>query len=133
LDERREMMKKALFIGLAVILTLTLTMIAFAAARGKMDLKAGDEIYACNCGESCDCKTMSRNPGNCTCGKEMVKAKVASIESGKVMLQAAGWEKPRAFKTSGAYACNCPPSCKCDTISQKPGKCTCGVTMKDCP
>lgn len=123
-------MKKAFLIGLAVVLTFALAVVAFAGARGKMDLKAGDEIYACNCGESCDCNTMSRNPGKCTCGKEMVKAKAAGIESGKAMLQAAGWERPRSFRTTGVYACNCPPECKCDTISQKAGKCTCGVEMK---
>lgn len=122
-------MKKKLFLSLAVVLTIALAMTAFAASRGAMELKAGDEIYACNCGEKCACDTMSRNPGNCTCGKEMVKAKVTKVEEGKAHLQAAGWPKERAFKTSGKYACACPPACKCDTQSQNPGKCTCNVDM----
>jgi len=123
-------MKRTLYAGVAMILTLALVVVAFAGSRGKMDLKAGDEIYACNCGEACDCLGMSRNAGKCTCGKEMVKAKVESVKDGTAMLKAAGWEKARSFKTDGKYACACPPECKCDTIAQKPGKCTCGVEMK---
>lgn len=125
-----EKMKRAFFIGLAVVLTMAFTVVAFAGARGKMDLKVGEEINACNCGEKCDCYSMSRNAGKCTCNKDMVKAKVVKSESGQVMLQATGWEKPRPFKTAGVYTCACPPDCKCDTQSQKPGKCTCGKEMK---
>ena len=28
------------------------------------------------------------------------------------------------------YSCNCGPDCKCNTTSNQPGKCTCGVPMK---
>ena len=28
------------------------------------------------------------------------------------------------------YTCNCGASCKCNTISTKPGKCTCGSPLK---
>jgi hypothetical protein len=34
------------------------------------------------------------------------------------------------FKTAGLYVCDCPASCKCNTISDKPGKCGCGKEMK---
>jgi hypothetical protein len=31
--------------------------------------------YACACGAGCDCGTISQNPGNCVCGKEMKEVK----------------------------------------------------------
>jgi hypothetical protein len=60
----------------------------------------------------------------------MVKAKVMKVEEDHVMLKADSWEKERSFKTTGKYACACGPDCKCNTISQNPGKCTCGNEMK---
>lgn len=104
--------------------------VAFADTFGKMDLKVGDEVYACNCGMSCPCQTMSRMSGKCTCGNEMVKAKVMKVEEGKVMLKAESWDTERPFKTTGKYACACGADCKCGTISQNPGKCPCGMEMK---
>jgi hypothetical protein len=52
------------------------------------------------------------------------------VEKGKAYLKAEGWEKERVFKTEGKYTCDCGPDCKCNTISQNPGKCTCGAEMK---
>jgi hypothetical protein len=52
------------------------------------------------------------------------------VEAGKATFKAAGWEKERVFKTVGKYMCACGPECKCDTISQNPGNCTCGKKMK---
>jgi hypothetical protein len=68
--------------------------------------------------------------GKCTCGNDMVKAKVVKIEKGKADFKAEGWQKERSFKIIGKYACNCSPECKCGTISQNPGKWTCGSEMK---
>jgi len=113
-----------------VVLMVAVVAIAYAGSKAKMDLKVGDEIYACNCGADCPCNTMSRNAGKCTCGKDMVKAKVMSIEGDTAMLKAEGWDKERPFKMTGKYMCDCGPECKCDTISQNPGKCTCGKDMK---
>jgi hypothetical protein len=31
--------------------------------------------YACACEPSCDCNTISQNPGKCVCGKEMKEVK----------------------------------------------------------
>ena len=115
---------------LFAIIVLFCAAVAFAGSSGKMELKVGDEIYACNCGADCPCNTMSRMPGKCTCGKDMVKAKVMSVEEGQVMLKADSWDSGRPFKTTGKYTCACGPDCKCDTISQNPGKCTCGKEMK---
>ncbi len=32
---------------------------------------------------------------------------------------------------TGKYACACGEACKCGTISQKPGKCACGVDLNE--
>jgi hypothetical protein len=123
-------MKRLVLAGLVALLTIALAVAAFAGLKSKMDLKAGDEIYACNCGEKCPCDTMSHNAGKCTCGKDMVKATVVKAGDGTATLKAEGWPTERSFKTSGQYACACGPACKCDTISQNPGKCTCGKDME---
>jgi hypothetical protein len=120
-------MKESLKI-LVLVLSLVVVTVAFAA-NTKPVFKAGEEVYVCNCGEA-SCDEISKHSGKCVCGKDMVQAKVVSVEKGKVMLQAEGWEKPRAFKTVAKYACACGPKCDCDTISQKPGKCPCGTEMK---
>ena len=121
-------MKKAIFF--AVLVLLFNAALAFAGPSGQTNLKVGDEVYACNCGESCGCQTMAMMPGKCACGSDMVKAKVMKVEDGTVMLKADSWEKERSFKTTGKYACSCGPACKCGAVSQKPGKCPCGVEMK---
>lgn len=123
-------MKKSFVTVAVAVFTLAMVALSFAAGSGKMELKSGDESYVCNCGEKCACDTMSRNKGNCTCGKEMVKAKATKVESGKAVEKSDGWAKERTFKTNGQYTCACGPECKCDTISQNPGKCTCGKEMK---
>jgi hypothetical protein len=112
------------------VLTIV-AIIAFAtlalAAKTTMTAKVGDELYVCGCGEACKCDTMSRNAGQCTCGKDLIKAKVTKVEKGKITME--GRERP--FVSIGKYACACGPECKCDTISQNPGKCTCGKEMKE--
>jgi len=122
-------MKKALVISLAIILGLVMTGISFAALKnGQMQLKVGDEVYVCGCGEGCPCLTMSKNPGKCVCDKDLVKSKVTKVEKGKATVMVNG--KEQVFPTKGKYACACGPKCNCDTISQSPGKCSCGVDMK---
>ena len=122
-------MKKIILVA-TIIFAIAFVAVSFAGGKAKMDLKVGDEVYACDCGEGCPCKTMSRNPGKCTCDKDLVKAKVMSVEGDKAMLKAENWDKERAFKTTGKYMCDCGPGCNCDTISQNPGKCGCGKEMK---
>ena len=95
------------------------------ADKTEMTGKVGDEIYVCGCGEGCPCDTMSRNPGTCTCGKDLVKTKITKIEAGKITVEA----RTKPFVSVGKYACACGPGCKCDTISQNPGNCTCGKKM----
>ena len=121
---------KKVWVILPMVLVMAVVAFALAAESGKLSLKVGDERYVCNCGEKCACNTISMNEGKCTCGSDMVKAKVTKVEKGKASFKAAAWEKERSFKTVGKYVCNCAPGCKCGTISQNPGKCTCGTEMK---
>jgi hypothetical protein len=122
-------MKKVILIT-TVMFMIAFVALSFAGGKAKMDLKVGDSIYACDCGADCPCNTMSRNAGKCTCNKDMVKAKVMKIEGDTAMLKADNWDKERPFKMTGKYMCDCGPECKCDTISQNPGKCTCLKEMK---
>ncbi len=115
-------MKKVLI--LMIVFTLIFSTFALAD-KTKMKTKVGDELYVCACGEGCPCDMMSRNPGQCTCGKDLVKTKVTKVEKGKMTVESRG--KP--FVSVGKYACDCGPDCKCDTISQNPGNCTCGKKM----
>ncbi len=122
-------MKKVWGIVPIVLLVVALAF-SFAAEKSKQGLKAGDERYVCNCGEKCACNTISMSQGKCTCGSDMVKAKIAKVEKGKADFKAEGWQQNRTFKTVAKYVCNCSPDCKCGTISQNPGKCTCGSELK---
>jgi len=112
-----------------MLIFMVIFMLAFVtfavAAKTRMTAKVGDELYVCACGEGCPCDTMSRNAGQCSCGKDMVKTKVTKVEKGKITVASRG--KP--FNSVGKYACDCGPDCKCDTISQNPGNCTCGKKM----
>jgi hypothetical protein len=115
-------MKKVIIL----MVIFTLAFVTFAVAdKTKMKAKVGDELYVCACGEGCPCDTMSRNAGQCSCGKDMVKTKVTKVEKGKITM--ASRSKP--FISVGKYVCDCGPDCKCDTISQNPGNCTCGKKM----
>ena len=117
-------MKKLLIF--TIVFTLVLASLAFAY-KTEMTAKVGDELYVCACGEGCPCDMMSRNAGQCTCGKDMVKTKVTKVEKGRITVESRG--KP--FISKGKYACDCGPACKCDTISQNPGNCTCGKKMME--
>jgi hypothetical protein len=122
-------MKKRLVVGLALLFALSAISVSFAAVKGgKISLKAGDEIYVCGCGEKCDCGTISKKPGKCSCDKDLVKGTVSKVVKGKAYVIVDG--KERVFKTTGKFQCPCGPSCDCDTISQKPGKCACGKDLE---
>ncbi len=108
----------------AIVFCLALSTFALAD-KTRMKAKVGDELYVCACGEGCPCDTMSRNPGQCTCGKDLVKTKVTNVEKGKVTVES----RKKPFVSVAKYVCDCGPDCKCDTISQNPGNCTCGKKM----
>jgi len=123
-------MKRTLGISLlALVVTVFFAIFVYAATdNGAMVLTPDAEVYACGCGDGCDCHTLSRNPGKCTCDKDLVKSKVLKVDEGMVVLDVNGKEK--TFPTTGKYTCACGPACNCDTISQNPGKCSCGKPMK---
>jgi hypothetical protein len=118
---------KNVLISLLVTAVLASAVIAFAD-KGLPVYKQGDAVFVCGCGEACDCKTMSRKEGKCTCNKPLVKGEITSMEGDKAMVKLAGGELP--FTTKAKFTCDCGEACKCGTISQKPGKCTCGKEMK---
>lgn len=120
-------MKKASFAVLGILVIAAGAALLMAQDKSKMVLKAGDEVFACNCGPSCPCQTLSRKEGNCACGNPLAKAKVKSVGEDTAVLVIGG--KEQTFKTVGKFMCACGPECKCDTISQSPGKCACGVEM----
>jgi hypothetical protein len=122
-------MKKVLSVAVMVLFALVASFPALAEMhKGKMTLKAGDEIYVCGCGDKCPCDTMARKEGKCSCGADLVKGTVTKVEKDKAMIMVNGQE--RAFKTTGKYMCACGHKCGCDTISQNPGKCVCGSDLK---
>jgi hypothetical protein len=118
------------FVTLLALVALGMAGMAIAAEEnGKLTLKVGDVVNVCGCGEGCPCETISLKEGKCSCGKALVKGKVTKVEEGKAMIEING--KERAFKTTGRYQCMCGKKCKCDTISQKPGKCGCGMELQE--
>lgn len=122
-------MKKTIGMSLlAVLATVFFAVVVYGTLEhGTIKLAPGDEIYACACGASCPCRTMSRHPGKCTCGHALIKAKVVKVAEGMAVLNVNG--KEETFPLTGKYACACGGGCNCDTISQHPGKCTCGTPM----
>ncbi len=105
-------------------------------------------IYWCACGPECKCNTVSTKPGMCSCGKEMAGGHVVFIEGNTALVctcgptctcridpndhTKCGCNKPvkRIDLTgTGIYFCNCAGSCGCNTISDKPGTCPCGMQL----
>lgn len=119
-------MKKGL-ISLLVTAVLALAVVAFADKTLPV-YKQGESVYVCACGEACECKTMARKAGNCTCGKALGKAVITSVKGDMAMVKLEG--KELAFPTKAKYACACGEACDCGTIGQNPGKCVCGKEMK---
>jgi len=64
-----------------------------------------DIAYCCACSAGCKCEMTRDDASTCTCGKPIEKEGL-----------------------KGMYLCGCAASCKiCDRISDKPGKCSCGM------
>lgn len=110
--------------AVATVLVFAFTALLLAGVRQTIDLAPGDEVYACACGPECDCGTLSRVANVCGCGRDLVKARVVKVDAEEATLVVNDREK--VFRTSGRYTCECIENCGCGTISQKPGKCSCG-------
>jgi hypothetical protein len=123
------MMRKRIILAgiLACIMVVSISLVYAAVTNGKMNVNVGDEIYVCGCGEGCNCDAMSSKPATCSCGKDMIKTKVKKVDDNFIYVEA----RDKGFKRVGKYACACGSDCKCDTISQKPGKCACGADLKE--
>lgn len=118
---------KKILVSLFVASLLLIAVVAFADKNLPV-YKNGDTVYVCNCGDSCDCKTMSNKEGKCSCGKALGKGTVSSVSKDTVVVNVGG--KNLNFPAKAKYACACGDGCNCGTVSQKPGKCACGTDMK---
>jgi hypothetical protein len=121
--------RNVLYVSIVLSLTLAVVGIAIAAEGEKANLKVGDTYYICGCPPGC-CEVISSKEGECNCKKPLVKATVTKVGDGTATFKVEGQEKEKVMKTAGLYICDCPPACKCNTISDKPGTCGCGKEMK---
>jgi len=119
-------MKKAFLLACLVIFALVF--VGTVCGDAKIPFKKGDEVYVCGCGSGCPCLTMSKKPGKCGCGKDLVKTKIDKVAEGEAYVTVEG--KTLVFKTTGKYVCACGAGCDCDTISQQPGQCSCGKPLQ---
>ena len=119
-------MKKILS-GLFVAILLLVAVVALADKNLPV-YKKGDAVFVCACGDSCDCKTMARKAGKCSCGNELVKGVVSKVDGDKLVVKVG--DKDLNFPVKAKYSCGCGDGCNCGTVSQKPGKCSCGTEMK---
>ena len=96
-----------------------------SAVSGTLSVNAGDSIYVCAC-DSCDCHVVALKPGKCGCGHDLVKVTVTEVKDQMASFQMDGQAK--TAKLTGKYACACGSGC-CQMISDKPGKCACGMKL----
>jgi hypothetical protein len=122
-------MKKSILLVLSLLFVCAAVSLVFAAKgpTGKFDAKVGDAIYACGCGDGCDCGSLGKKESTCSCGQKMVKTTVTKIEKGRVYYKING--KELSAPQQGTYACGCGDGCDCGSIGQKPGKCGCDKDM----
>jgi hypothetical protein len=116
---------------LAIALAVGLVGYAVAAGVEKLDAKVGASYFVCNCGEKCPCDTIASQKGQCSCGRDLVVAKVTRVEGDKAWFKAEGWEKEVEFELVAKYSCACGADCPCKTISQNSGKCGCGRELQE--
>lgn len=117
-----------------------------AATQG---MERPDVLYTCACGDGCSCNSMSKEPGNCSCGKPLAWGHVLKVEGDEAILctcaegckckidpndpNKCGCGEPVkrvSLKGTGLYFCNCGGSCSCNTLSAAPGACGCGMQLK---
>jgi len=109
-----------------------------------------DVLYTCNCGPECKCNSVSTKPGKCACGVPLKWGHVIKTEGNEAILcqcaegcKCQGLDPKDPSKCScgtpvkrvnldgtGMYFCNCGGSCQCNTVSDKPGPCKCGMKLK---
>ena len=126
----------------AVVFALILIVIGMVGAADKSKV-----YYVCNCKDDCACNTVSKEPGNCKCGKELVAVHALAVDTETGIFCRCGAEcscersksdpdkcgcgKPvKKVNLKGKYVCACGADCQCLSISEKPGNCNCGKAMK---
>lgn len=122
-------MKKSVLLVLSLLFVSCVVGLAFAdkGPAGTFEAKAGDTIYVCGCGAGCDCGSLAKKEGKCSCGNAMVKTTVNKVEKDKIFYTVGG--KELSAPMQGKYTCGCGDGCGCGTVSQKPGKCACDKDM----
>jgi hypothetical protein len=130
-----------------IVVSMAVLVILAVAAGVVISADKSQVYYVCNCGDDCKCNSISKEPGKCTCGKEVADMHLLEIEKNTAVLCRCGAEcscerskkdpnlcgcgKPvKTVDITGKYACTCGGGCKCNTVSDKPGKCGCGKEMK---
>ena len=107
-----------------------------------------DLVYTCNCGPECACGSISKDPGTCDCGSELVQTHVLLMDGNVASLCSCGGDctcelnaedptkcgcgkevKQMNLEGKGLYYCNCGVSCKCNSIASEPGTCACGMDL----
>lgn len=116
-----------------IVLAVMAFFLAFAvlafADKGMPVYKAGDKVFVCGCGTGCDCLTVARKAGKCSCGKQLAESVVDKVADGKIYVKVK--DKELTFPTKARYVCGCGEGCNCGTMGQKPGKCACGTEMME--
>ena len=139
---------KAIKVFLFVICSL-FVMFAYMETASTEEQRS-DVLYTCDCGPQCKCNSVSTKPGKCSCGQPMKWGHVLKTEGNEAILctckegcKCSGFDpkdptkcscgnpvKRANLKGTGIYFCNCAGSCTCNTVSDKPGKCKCGMELK---
>ena len=111
--------------SLMVLLMAGCASVSKQAASAPLAVKAGDAIYVCACA-TCGCNVVALQPGKCGCGHDLIKATVTDVKDQVASCEFEG--KAKTAKLVGKYACACGSGC-CQMISDKPGKCSCGMKL----
>ena len=129
-----------------IIMFMVIALMA-AAAGFVLAADKSHVYYVCNCKDDCKCNSISKEPGKCTCGQDLVAMHLLAIDKDTAILCRCGAEcscersktdpekcgcgkSVKKIGLKGKYACACGNGCQCNSISDKPGKCGCGKDMK---
>jgi hypothetical protein len=146
--EQQQNMKSMKLLAYPLALVYAFLLASCASTGSSAKSGQGDMLYVCSCGADCKCKTVSTKPGKCGCGHELKAGNLKKVEGDVALLcgcdsnckctidakdpTKCGCGKPIqkvSLKGTGIYFCNCGGSC-CNTVSDKPGKCKCGMDLK---
>lgn len=131
-----------------VVCISAIFLVSAAAPKPSPTSTRRDLIYLCGCGPDCKCITAKISPGKCSCGHALVPGHVIKVEKDVALVclcepgckcvldpkdpTKCGCNKPvrkASLKGTGLYFCNCGGSCTCNTVSDKSGKCGCGMNL----